>query len=111
VGTHTLSGHVDPSDPFAMSGTILKATITAIYVQGADNPGNEICQRSGSVRRRTTAIPTPNATAKARKYQSTGTPSRKIIMLPKVKIKPAIPAPTGILLMLICGPGPIFFLL
>ena len=33
-GTHTLSGRIDPLDPFRLSGTTVKVITTAIYVQG-----------------------------------------------------------------------------
>ena len=32
-GTHTLFGHANPTDPFRLSGTTVKVTITAPYVQ------------------------------------------------------------------------------
>ena len=33
MGHMPFRGHITPSDPFTMSGTIIKVTITALYVQ------------------------------------------------------------------------------
>jgi hypothetical protein len=42
----------------------------------------------------------PSAAAPAAKYQSIGKPTRKITTLPTAKMRPPIPAPTGILSIL-----------